>query len=176
MENIINKCAEQTGKSCIFSPLSEFYSFSSFQKDLIICFLCKHFFMNLRHYLSISLLRDEVQSYLVTDSQKGSSSEEGKKIMVTHKFVINFLTIIFIMKSMNKICAYLILDLKKNKEKSQQKVFNTFRLQCKKLKRTSAVFALKIVFVQIEQKIWVSFCVVWKKLEGEWKAEMRIVM
>lgn len=60
MENIINKCAEQTGKSCIFSPLSEFYSFSSFQKNLIICFLCKHFFMNLGHYLSISLLRDEV--------------------------------------------------------------------------------------------------------------------
>lgn len=36
--------------------------------------------------------------------------------MVTHMFVINFLAIIFIMKTMNKICAYLTLDLKKKKE------------------------------------------------------------
>lgn len=59
--------------------------------------------------------------------------------MVTHMFLINFLTIIFIMQSMNKICAYLTLDSKK--KKSWQRVFNTFRLQCKRLKRTSAVLA-----------------------------------
>lgn len=36
--------------------------------------------------------------------------------MVTHMFLINFLTMVFIMQSMNKICAYLTLDSKK-KEK-----------------------------------------------------------
>jgi len=39
--------------------------FLFFQKNFIICFLCKYFFMNLRQYLSISLLRDEVLSCLV---------------------------------------------------------------------------------------------------------------
>lgn len=77
--------------------------------------------MNLRQYLSISLLRVEVLSYLVLVSDRfirGKSERGGgKKIMVTHTFLINFLGILFIMKSMNKICAYLTLDLKKKKEK-----------------------------------------------------------
>lgn len=59
--------------------------------------------------------------------------------MVTHMFLINFLTMVFIMQSMNKICAYLTLDSKK--KKSWQRVFSTFRLQCEKLKRTRAVLA-----------------------------------
>lgn len=51
----------------------------------------------------------------MADSKKGSLSEEGKKIIVTYMFLINFLSILFIMKSMNKICAYLTPDFKKKK-------------------------------------------------------------
>lgn len=46
--------------------------------------------------------------------------------MVTHMFLINFLTIIFIMRSMNKICAYLTLDLKKINKR--EKLAESFQL------------------------------------------------
>lgn len=36
LENIINKRAEQTGKTCISSLLSKSYSISSFHKNIII--------------------------------------------------------------------------------------------------------------------------------------------
>lgn len=40
--------------------------------------------------------------------------------MVTHMFLINFLTMVFIMQSMNKICAYLTLDSKKKRKAGRE--------------------------------------------------------
>lgn len=50
--NIINKCAEQNGKNCIFS-LSEFYSIFSLHKNYFVYFICKYLFLDLKQYLSI---------------------------------------------------------------------------------------------------------------------------
>jgi len=41
--------------------------------------------------------------------------------MVTHMFLITFLCIFFIMKSMNKICADFSFDLKKRKKRKKKK-------------------------------------------------------
>lgn len=69
-KNIINKSAEQTGKNCIFTLLSKLYSIFSLRKNYIIYFICKYLFMDLKQYLSISLLRDKALSYLVLLREK----------------------------------------------------------------------------------------------------------
>lgn len=70
LENIINKRAEQTGKTCISSLLSKSYSISSLHKNIIIYLIRKHICMNLRQYFSISLLRDEALSCLVLGNDR----------------------------------------------------------------------------------------------------------
>lgn len=44
LENITNKCAEQTGKTCISSLLSKSYNISSLHKNIIICLIRKHLY------------------------------------------------------------------------------------------------------------------------------------